>query len=362
MNSSSFFNPAHKWFLFWVLACIPFLSVEAHHSRAPFFIDETFTVTGVVKQVRWRSPHVFWAVDVPTEGGAVETWTFEGHSIAGLMGNGWVQDSVKVGDRVKVVANPNRDESRKFGLLDYFQHEDGRVFYSFRPPEGIERMEATNLIGDGVIRPSTDFSGTWAGLSELPPEERLRRALVGGFSAPTGLSLTARGEAQVSEFDINNDPFLECLPLGVPRTITWPYATRITRSGNQMQIETEQIPEIRTIYFDQETPPEDYVPDALGFSRGEITNDGTLIIRSTHFANTPWGTTRGLDSSTEKKVLEEYSLSDDGMIISYRVTLTDPLYLTEPIVTEGRYRKVADHEFTREYCDIEVSTLHLQFE
>jgi len=342
--------------------CTPILSAEAHHSRAPFLIDETITMTGVVKQVRWRSPHVFWAVDVTNEDGQVETWTIEGHSIAGLMGNGWQQDSVKVGDRVQVVANPNRDTSRKFGLLDYFQHEDGRVFYSFRPPEGVEPMQATNLIGDGEIRPSTDFSGTWAGLSDLTPEERLRRALIGNFSAPVGLDLTARGEAQVAEFDINDDPFLQCLALGVPRTITWPYATRITRDAGRMQIETELIPEIRTIYFDRETPPADYVPDALGFSRGEILDDGTLLITTTDFAHTAWGITRGLDSSTEKQILEEYSLADDGLVISYRVTVTDPEYLTEPMVTEGRYRKVAEHEFTREYCDIEISNLHLQFE
>tara|TARA_R110000824_G_scaffold336_1_gene1834 strand:- start:262687 stop:263787 length:1101 start_codon:yes stop_codon:yes gene_type:complete len=358
------FNQSSGWLLGLLLLCGPFLTTQAHHSRAPFLIDETFTVTGTVKQVRWRSPHVFWAVDVVNDDGQIETWTFEGHSIAGLMNNGWQQDSVKEGDIVQVVANPNRDASRKFGLLDYFQHEDGRVFYSFRAPEGVEVMPATNLIGDGEIVPSSDFSGTWTGLSDLSPEERLRRALIGpGFSGPTGLPLTAKGEEQLVEFDLNNDPFLQCLPLSVPRRITWPYATYISRTENMLQFETELLPEIRTVYFDQAGPPADYVADELGFARAEFMDEGrTLLITSTDFAATPWGITRGLDSSTEKQTVEEYKLSDDGLVISYRITTTDPVFLTEPVVTEGRYQKVADKVFTREYCDLEASNLHLQFE
>jgi hypothetical protein len=42
--------------------------------------------------------------------------------------------------------------------------------------------------------------------------------------------------------------------------------------------------------------------------------------------------------------------------------VTDSVYLTEPIITEGRYRKTIDHEFTTELCDVETSRLHLEFE
>ena len=352
-------NHTIKLFLGGLLVCCSILKVEAHHSRANFDIDSTIRLTGTVTIVRWRSPHVFWAIDVINEQGEEESWTIEGHSISGLMGNGWQEDSVKVGDQVDVIVNPNRNPERKFGLLDYFQHDDGRIFYSFRPPEGVEPIRRTE---DQAVAASIDFSGTWTRMSDQNSAQSLRAALVGGFSAPTDLALTSAGEDQVANFDMNNDPYLDCVPLAVPRIITWPYAHRWTRSANQILIEKEQSPQVRVIHLDQYSAPEEYVSNELGFSTGRILDDGSLIITSTNFSPTPWGIVRGLDSSTEKQVIEEYKLADDGLTISYSFTVTDPIYLTEPLITEGRYRKTFDHEFTNELCDVETSRQHLEFE
>jgi len=343
-----------------MLICAPFLSVEAHHSRAGFEIDETVRLTGTVTNVRWRSPHVFWGIDTVNADGESENWTIEGHSIPGLLGNGWEQDSVKVGDHVVVVVNPNRNPDRHFGLLDYFQHDDGRVFYSFRAPEGIEIMGRND---DQGVTPSTDFSGTWTRVSVGTPEENLRRALIGsGFSGPTGLQLTPVGEAQVARFNTNDDPFLNCEPLPLPRIITWPYAIRWTRNDDQLLIEKELAQQLRTVYFDQEKPPVNYVPDELGYSTGRLLDDGTLEIETSNFSQTGWGIVNGLDSSDQKNIVEEYRLSEDGLFLSYLYTLTDPVYLTESVVTEGRYRKIIDHEFTNVPCDVETSRQHLEFE
>ena len=89
-----------------LLVSFPILNAEAHHSRANFDIDSTIRLTGTVAIVRWRSPHVFWGIEVANEQGEIESWTIEGHSISGLMGNGWQSDSVKVGDHVDVIVNP----------------------------------------------------------------------------------------------------------------------------------------------------------------------------------------------------------------------------------------------------------------
>ena len=342
-----------------LLLCVSCLSVQAHHSRANFDIDETIRLNGTVTNVRWRSPHVYWQLSVVNEQGETEDWAIEGHSIPGLMGNGWQQDSVKTGDHVLVVANPSRDPESRFILLDYFQHDDGRVFYSFRPPEGVESRGRDNDLG---VAPSTDFSGTWTRLADGTPEENLRRALIGGFGAPTGLSLTVTGEAQVANYDANDDPYLNCEPLPLPRIITWPYSLRWTRANDHMLIEKELAQQVRRVYFDRETPPSDYVPDELGFSKGRMSGDGTLVIETGNFAPTRWGIVNGLDSSEQKSLLEEYRLSADGLIMSWRFTLTDPVYLTEPLVTEGRYRKIADHEFTNVPCDVQTSRQHLEFE
>lgn len=342
-----------------LLTTFPVGAVQAHHSRAMFDIDNTIELVGVVSVVRWRSPNVFWGVEVTNDNGETEQWMIEGHSISGLMGNGWQPDSVQVGDEVRVVINPNRDPAQNFGLLDYFEHSDGRIFYSFRPPEGAQDRSRS----EDEIMPSSDFSGTWTRMSTGTREQTLRSALVGNFDAPDTASLTPAGQALVADFDLNDDPYLDCVPLPVPRIITWPYAHRWRwESDERLIIEKEQSPQVRVVYFDRDEPPADYVPNELGFSVGTIRDDGTLLIESSHFAPTPWGTIRGLDSSAQKTVVEEYSLAEDGMSIQFSFTVTDPVYLTQPLHEEGAYRKTTDHEFTAELCDIETSRQHLQFE
>ncbi len=342
------------------LLITPVFSVHAHHSRAMFDIDNTIELEGVVSMVRWRSPHVFWAVEVPNEAGETEEWMIEGHSISGLMGNGWQPDSVAVGDHVRVVVNPSRDTSRHFGLLDYFRHDDGSVFYSFRPPEGVDTRQRVETLEP--IMPSTDFSGTWTRMSTGSQTQALRSALVGNFDAPDPALLTPAGQAQVANFDLNDDPYLDCVPLPLPRIITWPYAHRWTRQDDQLIIEKEQSPQVRVVYFNRDEPPADYLPNELGFSRGTFLPDGSLRIETSHFSHTPWGTDRGLDSSDQKRVIEQYYLAEDGLSMSFIFTVIDPVYLNEALQTRGAYRKTTDHEFTAELCDVETSRQHLQFE
>ena len=91
-----------------------------------------------------------------------------------------------------------------------------------------------------------------------------------------------------------------------------------------------------------------------------VDADGTLIVETTGFSHTPWGSAAGLDSSTRKTVIEEYTLSADGYRLHYAHTLTDPEYLTEPVTTRFTYNKIADHEYVYEECDVESARIPLE--
>lgn len=345
-----------------VLITTPFLSASAHHSRAMFQIDESIELEGTIANVLWKNPHVFLVIDAVNAEGGTDRWTLESHSVSGLLGNGWQQDSLQTGDHVRIVANPSNDESKLFGLLDYVILDDGKLFYSFRAPEGVNAI-APEVQDNRAQVASSDFSGTWTRMSTASPEEALRAALVGGgFDAPTGLPLTETGREQVTRFDLRDDPYLDCVPLPVPRIITWPYSQRWSWNDNDLYMEKEMSPQVRTIHFDQATAPQGYIPNELGYSFGRIAEDGTLTVETSGFAQTPWGTTRGLDSSAQKHVTEVYKLENDGFEVSFTYTLTDPVYLTEPLIETGRFRKIIDHEFTSELCDIDAANRHLEFE
>jgi hypothetical protein len=84
--------------------------LQAHHSSAMYDQQHTLTLSGVVTQVRWTSPHV--NVSVLTDGGRGLTgvaWVLEATSPGNLMRAGWTRTAIRVGDRVSVVVAPLRD-------------------------------------------------------------------------------------------------------------------------------------------------------------------------------------------------------------------------------------------------------------
>lgn len=92
-----------------LLAAAP---VRGHHSFATEY-DRTkpISVTGVVRKVEWRNPHIWFYVDVKDNQGRVTTWGFSGGPPSFLMRQGIPRDVMKVGDTVKVDGFRARDGS-----------------------------------------------------------------------------------------------------------------------------------------------------------------------------------------------------------------------------------------------------------
>jgi hypothetical protein len=149
--------------------------------------------------------------------------------------------------------------------------------------------------------------------------------------------------------------------MGVPRLILSTYSHRWRRFDDRIEIEKERTPQLRRIFLDGRSMPENFTPNELGFSVGHVESDGTLVVETRGFAPTPWGNSRGLDSSAEKSVVERYTLGPDGYTMSVSYTIVDPVYLREPVTVTGEYQKSSDFAFVQESCDAETARRHLQY-
>ena len=325
-------------------------SASAHHSRAAFDLDTNVEIEGILVELAWRNPHAYVIVESIDEQGNPVEWTFEGHSISGLVRNGWNQNSFQVGERVVVDARPNRDPGRLFGLLNYVTKANGETLYAFsRPPEDAPPR--------GPIPPSTDFSGTWR------PVLDMRQTLVGGFEPPVNWPYTERGLAEVAAFNINDDPGLDCESYPMPRITRFPYNQRWEVSSDTITIVHEQATTVRTMNMNSgASVPATHVPDQDGYSIGHIADDGALIVTTTGFADTKWGSERGVSSSDQKVVIETYRLVDDGYGMELTYTITDPEYLTGSVELGRNFRLVPDYDFADEPCDLVQARRHLQFD
>ena len=73
-----------------------------------------------------------------------------------------------------------------------------------------------------------------------------------------------------------------------------------------------------------------------------------------------WGTRTGISSSDKKHLVARLPLSDDGLFLMVEITVTDPVYFTEPVVFNHRWKKLADREVIQAPCTMESALLYLK--
>lgn len=329
-----------------VLVALP---AHAHHSRANFDSNRSVTITGTLTDFAWKNPHIYLEVDTLEEDGTTRTWLIEAHSVTGMRRNGWDADTLTEGQTITVSGQPDRDSDKHFMLMNYVLMPDGNRMYAFG-----------NRGGDGPqaeIQASTDFSGTW-GLDMRQFNIRLA-----GGAPPADWPYTEEGRRQADAYDVYENPELDCKAIGVPRIIIYPYALNISREDDRIGMHKEHLDEKRTIWLDPAHPDIQETPaSAVGTSIGELLSERELRIRTDNFIPVVWGMTNGIDSSAEKTVEEIYVLEEGGMKMSLTITVTDPVYFTEPVTLTGSLSKQANRELVETPCDPEAASRHLTVE
>ena len=88
--------------------------VSAHHSfAAEFDASKPVLLKGVVTQVDWANPHVWFYITVKDEEGRTARWACEMGAPHQLQPRGWLRDTMKVGDVVTVAGALARDGSKR---------------------------------------------------------------------------------------------------------------------------------------------------------------------------------------------------------------------------------------------------------
>lgn len=90
----------------------------AHHSFAAVFdVNTTVEVSGTVTDVEWMNPHAWIHLDVESDEGNVERWSFELGSPNGLIRRGWSRGTISPGDVIGVSGYRARDGSRRGNVI-----------------------------------------------------------------------------------------------------------------------------------------------------------------------------------------------------------------------------------------------------
>ena len=319
----------------------------AHHSRANFDMTKSLSLTATVKQFRYGNPHSYvFAEALDAEGNPVE-WIVELGSVPNLTRMKMQADSLQPGDKIGMVGNPDRDAGKHIMFLDSITKSDG-VRFSMSDVLGAGRTSAP-----AITSGAKDLAGIW----------RIQRTIEEILNAThdvPDLALTAKGKAVLASYDPNENPYFFCQMQGVPRNIDMVYPTIIKREANTLVFSYELSSLTRTVYLDGAVPATMPVPSVTGYSVGHMENQ-TLVVETSNFSDEKWGLIAGLDSSSEKQVVERYTLGDDGKSMHVSVVTTDPEYLTAPMRSEYTWTYSPETSITPYVeCDLESASLHLQ--
>jgi hypothetical protein len=314
---------------------------EAHHSHASLNPDDVRMYQGRVVKYSWTMPHVFLRIEAPDENGEIAEYTVELQHPPAMARLGWGKETWKPGDRITWEGPHDRDPDRHYTGMKWAEDGDGKRFYTDRSMATAVEAEAT---------PSTDFTGLW------------KRSDVGGFNPhykpPKGWPLSARGADLVANFDEDQNPMVTCGNPGPPKMMIVPYPMVLTRPDeNTVVIERELMRDKRYVYLNGSGEMGE--PSKLGFSTGRFEGD-TLIVETGNFVDDPWGSHTGIDSSSEKQLVEKFTMSDGGLFLHAEITITDPVYLSEPVTFTHRWEKLADRPVIQAPCTMEAARLYLE--
>ena len=339
-NSGGLDMNARRFLMAAAVAVLAPVAALAHHSHASLDREDVRVLSGVVTRYGWTMPHVFLKVEAPNREGEIVEYTIELQNPPSMTRNGWDSDTFKSGDRITWEGPHDKNKSRYYTGMTWAERGDG-----------IRVGTASSVAAEEVqeVQSSTDFTGLWV------------RDLRGGpmhFYPPEGWPYTALGRELVANFDETSNPQTECMNPGPPKYMLLPYPVEISRPDDRTVVMRGELREhARVVHLDRNVPPAE--PSVMGHSVGWFEGD-QLVVETTNFVADRWGSHTGVDSSAEKRLLEGFSLANEGMALEVSITITDPVFLAEPVTFDHYFRKLADRELVEAPCTLESSTLYLE--
>jgi hypothetical protein len=207
-----------------------------------------------------------------------------------------------------------------------------------------------------------DFTGVW-GVYREPGQQR-----AGRFGDPEDLPLRPDARRRIEEYEAlvapgGDTPGGFCLGTGMPGSMlgSGGYPMEIVQHDDVLIVVYEAHSEVRHIYTSgKRVAEEDLFPDRNGYSVGRWDGD-KLIVETTHLKEAV--DQRRYPHSDQARILEEYELTtdDDGAkVLVASLTMTDPVFYTEPVTAVKKWAFLPDTRLLPYECNEPAWEEHLE--
>ncbi|HZV18519.1 MAG TPA: hypothetical protein VFF84_07520 [Sphingobium sp.] len=203
-----------------------------------------------------------------------------------------------------------------------------------------------------------DRAARYAALAELPAFEGVWQADRGSVTrlraAEGDAPLTAQARAVVDAYNAakadgrnTQTEGANCMPVGLPGAMRYPYPIEIIYSPGKVNIVIETHSQVRAIHTDGRALPEDPDPLFNGTSVGHW--DGNVLVVDTIGLSPQISLIAGLHATENTRIRERIQLETPERLV-IETTITDPALFTAPFVTTMAYKLEPDWEIREYVC------------
>ena len=315
---------------------------SAHHSQAEY-ATEVREIEGEIVEIAWRNPHPVLTLSVANDAGEAELWEIESWSSANsLARKGLVADVFEVGQAVRAAVRlsgrrPGTLLGESISLGDGTQAVLRPGYDPVFPGEAVLGTDTVPLVSAN----ESGASGRHLGLFRVWTHV--------GNEGPGELPLTAAAlERQAAFNELADHPMWNCDPVGMPVAMDTFGPIEFIDRGGEIHLRIEQNDSRRIIHLNPDDDPANQPHTIMGHSAGRWEGD-TLIV-TTRNSNYPYLDDDGTAKSDAMQIDERFTLGPDGNTLNWEATLTDPVYLTGPVVTRKNWEWVPGEEIKAYDC------------
>jgi Family of unknown function (DUF6152) len=303
-------------------------AVYAHHSTTAIYdSSRNVEVTGTVEEISWRNPH--GRLVLRAEDGTV--WEAETPATVVLRILGIREDFIHVGDRITVAGLPARRTPNELSAQNVLLASGYELAFGSNVPH-FPAGKNGNLIGRSYDDSHVDEAIASAdGIFRVWATNMTDRDAFPMFKG--GYPINDAARTRIAEWNPLDNDLLHCGTKGMPLIMITPAPVEFVRDGDTIRMRIEEYDARRTIQMsDSATPPAE--PTQMGFSRGHF--EGTTLVVETDHIQAQYFDPDGVPQSDQISLVERFMPNADYSRLDYTVTVTDPVYFTEPF-TLSRY-------------------------
>jgi len=307
--------------------------IQAHHSWATSYTNETITVEGTVERYLFKNPHVALYLSVEDEEtGETTRWMAEQSAVAGLRLAGWDENTFAAGDYVRITGRAGRNgrpmiHGRQIYLVDEPTNaviQEVSITRRGTSPDDpdSEDFKYPESLPDGRV----NLSGLWIqGGDARGPQFLLHEDPV----------FNEVGQALQDTIDTDDDPQYQlCEPANLVRQVGFtPHPVRITQFDDRVEFEFEEYSGTRVVYLDDREYDSFDENERYLMGRYKARYEGDALIIESDLIKGGWAGIFGHLTSDETTVVETYTRNFDekwGPSVHLSMIIDDPVYLAEP--------------------------------